>query len=144
MASGCRLVVNRAVTRRAKILIVEIPSLLREIIEEMVADEDDMEVVGELPDHSAIVELVERTGATFVIAGLTHPELDALYRELLLEQPATRVLAVGREGRQSTLYELRPRIETLGELSPEMLLTVIRGGETVKPTEPFLERGSRR
>jgi len=55
-------VVNGAVTQRAKILIVEIPSLLREIIEEMVADEDDMEVVGELPDHGAIVELVEQTG----------------------------------------------------------------------------------
>jgi hypothetical protein len=51
------------------------------------------------------------------------------------------VLAVRREGRQSTLYELRPHAEVLGELSPETLLTVIRGGETVEWTEPFLNTG---
>ena len=130
--------------RRARILIVEIPSLLREIIGEIIADEDDMEVVGELRDHTGVVELAERTEATFVIAGLTHPELDSVYRDLLAGRPSTRVLAVRREGRLSTLYELRPHAETLGELSPEMLLTVIRGGEIVKQAEAFVNRGAPR
>jgi DNA-binding NarL/FixJ family response regulator len=135
-------VIDPTETQRAKILIVEIPALLREIIEEIIAGERDIEVVGELRDHAGVVALAERTDATFVIAGLTHPELDSVYRDLLAERPSTRVLAVRREGRQSTLYELRPHAETLGELSPEMLLTVIRGGETVEWTEPFLDSGS--
>jgi DNA-binding NarL/FixJ family response regulator len=137
-------VVEQSVMQRAKILIVEIPSLLREIIAEIIADEDDMEVVGEVSDHDGLVELAERTDATFVIAGLTHPELDAVYEELLTERPATRVLAVGREGRRSTLYELRPHAEPVGELSPEMLLAAIRGGETVKRTGTFPNGGSGR
>jgi hypothetical protein len=102
---------------------------------------DDMEVVGELRDVAGLVELAGRTDASFVIALLTHPELDSGYTDLLAERPSTRVLAVRREGRQSTLYELRPHAEVLGELSPETLLTVIRGGETVEWTEPFLNTG---
>jgi DNA-binding NarL/FixJ family response regulator len=120
-------VVDQTVKQRTRILVVEIPSLLREIIGEIIADERDMELVGELSDHAGVVEVARRTEASFVIAGLTGPELDSVYRELILERPSTRVLAVGREGRQSTLYELLPHVETLGELSPETLLAVIRG-----------------
>jgi len=124
-----------------RIVIVEIPTLLREIIGEIIAEQDDMEIVGELGDLADLVELARRTDASFVIAGPTHPELDAVYVHLLAERPSTRVLVVRREGRQSTLYELRPHAEVLGELSPETLLTVIRGGETVEWTEPFSNTG---
>ena len=121
--------VDVAVTHRARILIVEIPSLLRELIGEIIAEEGDMEVVGELPDLQRAGELAERTGANFVITGRTHPELELAYEELLRQRPAMRVLAVAHEGRQSSLYELLPHVENLGELSAETLLTVIRGGD---------------
>jgi DNA-binding NarL/FixJ family response regulator len=134
---------DQSVMQRARILVVAIPSLLRDIIGEIVAHEPDMEVVGELAEHDGVVELARQTDASFIIAGLAHPELDAIYKELLQRRPATRVLAVEHEGRQSTLYELRPRAETLGELSPETLLTVIRGGEPVKRTEAVADGGPR-
>jgi chemotaxis response regulator CheB len=121
--------VDVTVTHRARILIVEIPSLLRELIGEIIADEGDMEVVGELPDLQRVSELAERTGANFVITGRTHPEFDSAYEELLRQRPAMRVLAVQHQGRQSSLYELLPHVENLGELSAETLLTVIRGGD---------------
>lgn len=114
-------------TQPARILIVGIPSLLRQIIAEIVADEGDMELVGEPADHAEVVAFAELTGANFVIAGLTRGELDSVYEELLRQRPATRVLAVGHEGRQSSLCELLPHVETLGELSAETLLAVIRG-----------------
>jgi DNA-binding NarL/FixJ family response regulator len=122
-------VVDLTVMCSTKILIVGVPSLLREMLAEIIAEEGDMEVVGELSDHVGIVELAERTGANFVIAGLTQAELDSVYEDLLRQRPSTRVLAVTREGRQSSLYELLPHAETLGELSAETLLAVIRGGD---------------
>jgi chemotaxis response regulator CheB len=121
--------VDLTVQHRAKILIVEIPSLLRELIGEIIAAEGDMEVVGELADRTRISELAERTGANFVIAGLANDEFDLVYEELLRQRPAMRILAVKREGRDSSLYELLPHAETVGELSAETLLSVIRGGD---------------
>ena len=116
------------VEQRTRILIVGVPSLLRELIGEIVAGADDIEVVGELPDRGGVLEFLERTGATFVIAGLAHPPNDSRWDQVLRQQPGLRVLAVTPRGRDSALYELLPRTAALGELSAETLLSVIEGG----------------
>jgi hypothetical protein len=114
--------------QRTRILIVGIPFLLRELIGEIVARTEDLEVVGELDDRGGVLELAERTGATFVITGLARPEHDAGWKELVRRRPGLRILAVAPYGNESALYELLPHIAPLGELSAETLLSVIRGG----------------
>jgi DNA-binding NarL/FixJ family response regulator len=52
------------------ILIAEMPAMLRDIIREIVANADDMEVVGELDDRSGIATFAENASADFVLAGL--------------------------------------------------------------------------
>jgi hypothetical protein len=44
---------------------------------------------------------------------------------LLEEGPRVRVLSVGDDGAQTTLYELRPHEVALGELSPKRLVSVM-------------------
>ena len=116
------------VQHRTRILIVALPPLLRELIGEIVAHADDIEVVGELDHRAGVLDRVERTGATFVIAGPAHPEHDRGWEELLRRRPELRILVVTPRGRDSALYELLPHTAPLGELSAETLLSVIRGG----------------
>ena len=116
------------VQQRTRILIVAIPPLLRELIGEIVARADDIEVVGELDDRAGVLDRVERTGATFVIAGPAQPEHDPGWDQLLRRRPGLRILVVTPHGRDSALYELLPHTAPLGELSAETLLSVIRGG----------------
>lgn len=99
------------------------PRILREIIEQAVADEPDMEIVdaGDVP----LREAVESSKADFVIAGADYNFAEVA--RVLDERPRLRVLAVAGDGREAFLYELRPTRTPLGEVSPRTIVDAIRG-----------------
>jgi DNA-binding NarL/FixJ family response regulator len=109
-----------------RVLIVDMPRMLREIVRRSVEADGDFVVVGELDDMATVVEAAEHTDAQFVLAdlGVTEP---AGVERLLEVLPQVKVLGIARDGRQGFLYELRPQRIPLGELSPETLLDVMRG-----------------
>ena len=109
---------------RIRILISDVPGMLRDIIEEILAAQSDMTVVGAGSDGVGVVEAVERTRADLLIRGDGHddPEVEAV----LEARPRLKVLSVEGDGRHSYLSELRPQVSPLGELSPQTLLDSIR------------------
>ena len=107
----------------SRIVLVEMPRILREIIEQAVADEPDMEIVE--GDAGPLLEAVEASKADFVIAGADY-DLGEVAR-VLAERPRLRVLAVSGVGREAFLYELRPTRTPLGEVSPRTIVDAIRG-----------------
>jgi DNA-binding NarL/FixJ family response regulator len=110
---------------RTRIVLIDMPRMLREIIREVVAAEPGAEVVAEFGEPVDLVPAVLAHRAGFVILGadLAAGEVARLLDEL----PRTRVLGVADDGGQSFLYELRPHMVELGEISPERLLEAIRG-----------------
>jgi hypothetical protein len=52
--------------------------------------------------------------------------LPPLGRELLAKHPRMHVVAIRRDGRDTSLYELRPFERKLGEISPASLLDAVR------------------
>ena len=108
-----------------KIVLVDMPRMLREIVSQVVAAQPDMEIVRELEAPTRLTQAVDGIGAEFVIAGgdaLTPDDVDAL----LETHPRMKVLAVAGDGRDAFLYELRPQRVPLGEVSPHTLLEAIR------------------
>jgi hypothetical protein len=101
------------------------PRILREIIEQAVADEPDMEIVGVEGRDVPLRQAVESTRADFVMAGADY-DLGEVAR-VLDERPRLRVLAVAGDGREAFLYELRPTRTPLGEVSPQTIVDAIRG-----------------
>lgn len=95
--------------------------MLREIIEGAVAEQGDMEMIG-FEDAYALEDAV--TGdADVVIVGLD--ELEAIL--LLLEaHPRMTVIGILAEGREAVLYRTRPELCSLGELSTQGLVNLIR------------------
>ena len=110
-----------------RILLAHMPHMLRSIIRDIVSDEPDMEVVGELAGQAGLPAMIEQTGATFVIVGHEGQDLPEALRELFPFRPSARILAVAGEGRTGILYELRPQRVPIGELSASRLLAAIRG-----------------
>jgi DNA-binding NarL/FixJ family response regulator len=108
-----------------RVLIVDMPRMLREIVRRSVEADTDFTVVGELDDMASVVEAAERTEAQFVVADVGVTELAGVER-LLEVLPHVKLLGIARDGRQGFLYELRPQRIPLGELSPETLLDVLR------------------
>lgn len=107
------------------ILVVGLPAMLREIVEDAVVDAPGMRLVGDgapVPDLGAAVRAHE---AGFVVGGASALDPDAV-ADALHAFPALRVLSLSQSGRTATLHELRPHHEPLGEASSERLVAVIR------------------
>lgn len=96
--------------------------MLRDIVEGIVSDTNDVVIAGDVAGSGAAVAL-RQTGANLVISGRDDKQL---VRELLAQEPAIDVLTVTDEGRTGTLHRLVPRRIALGELSPDRLLDIIR------------------
>jgi hypothetical protein len=111
----------------ARILLLGMPRILRDLIRSIVDRQPDMRVVAEIEDDGVELRRIERPRADFVIVGLRDSDLPTVCDRLLRIRPATKIVGVSREGRRAILYELRPHAEPLGEMSQQTLLDLIRG-----------------
>jgi len=116
---------------KIRVLVANRPRLMREAVLATIADQSDIEVVGETQNDSEITELVERTQPDFLIIGLESPEArPGLCGFLLGRYPKMKILAVAPERASSLLYwafvDIRSkRIET----SEQGLLSSLRNPE---------------
>jgi hypothetical protein len=110
-----------------RIVVIGLPQILRDVITDIVADQPDMELVGDLPEN-ADPAMIEDLGGTFVAVGAgPSGELPDVCKGLLVRQAhGLRILGLSAEGRRGYLYELRPTEVAIGDVSPERLLNVIR------------------
>jgi hypothetical protein len=100
-----------------KIVLIELPGLLREILFETLSNQRDLVVLDEL-DMSQCPD--------FVILGADDGALREPYLEVLLACPGIRVIVMARGGTQGFLHELRPHATPLGDLSAAQILETIR------------------
>ena len=116
---------------RTRIVLIDMPPLLRGIVREALGPEPDLAVVGEHEAGVDVREAVARDRADFVIVG-SDRTADELVRSVVGASRGIRALELRADGRESVLYELRPHRVSLGEISPETLVRTIR---TVAPWE---------
>ena len=90
--------------QKIRVLVANRPRLMRELVLSTVADQPDIEIVGEAENDREITELVERTRPECLIIALEHPEeRPGLCGFLLGRYPTMRVLAVGA-GQQNSIF----------------------------------------
>lgn len=123
--SRCRRAGIEAV-KQIRIILAEMPAMLRDIITEIVASEPDLTIVDMLPDQADLEAAVRRTQADIVVLQqASGAEEDGRTARRLTEH-RFKVLAISDDGRRGLLYELRPHRTSLGELSATDLVTSIR------------------
>ena len=96
------------------------------MVEEAVARQQDMAVVGVSTSLDELSALARDTEPHVVVVGLHDSVLPDACVDLLLERPRTKVLAVEEHEGHAYLWELRPEQVEIGEVSPEDMVTTIR------------------
>jgi chemotaxis response regulator CheB len=108
-----------------RIVLIGISPLLHEIIRDGLSEAPDLDPVAE---HNATVdvgEAVARHRPDFVILG-SEADAEESIRTLLAANRGVRALELQSDGRESVLYELRPHLASLGEISTDKLVRTIR------------------
>lgn len=107
-----------------RVLLVNMPRLLSEMVRELLADAK-IDVAGELTAPADIMRAASGAGVDAVIvsaAGMPAPP----YRERD-DCSRLKLLTLVDDGASAVLYRLRPTSECLGEISSATLVEAIRG-----------------
>jgi DNA-binding NarL/FixJ family response regulator len=97
--------------------------MLEEIVSHFLESQRDMEVAGTARKQGGLPRKVARTRPDVVLLGMDDPPLAAA---LLEESPRLKVLSVDEESRDSWLYRLNPERTSLGSLTPDGLVRIVR------------------
>ena len=109
-----------------RIVLIDMPLLLRDLLEHTLAAEPDMVVLAAEPELEALASTAHETDADVVIVGLEDGELPAPALELLTEYDRRMVIGVETVGGEAVLYSLRPERTSIGTTTPAALATAIR------------------
>jgi len=110
---------------RTKVLLIDMPRMLRDIVCEVVADDPTFEIVGQLERAPDLTVTARQYDPEVIIAGDAVSEAEAI-GALLEMRPRTRILTITDDGGQSILYRLSPEALALGDLSPARLREAMR------------------
>ena len=111
-----------------RVVLADMPRLLSDIVSTVLDGAPDVQlrrttsvvpfVLGDVADHADVVILAEEE------TPMDH------YAQLLFAHPTLRVVAISGDGRDATVYDLRPHRQALGELSSDTLLRAVRTRST--------------
>jgi hypothetical protein len=108
-----------------RVLLVGLPTMLRDLVAGALAGNPDVEVAGDLARVAGVGKAVSATGATVVVTASDDGAVPATFTRLLHDHPWLRVVALTPDGRRGTYAELRPHDTPLGDVTPERLAETI-------------------
>jgi DNA-binding NarL/FixJ family response regulator len=114
--------------RRVRVLVANRPRLMRELVLEVIADQPDIEVIGEIQNENDLAQAVEEAEPDVLILALDGDDKRVAQCGFLLGRyPQMRILALAPEKNRGLLYwaVVDVRTETL-ESSEEGILTALR------------------
>jgi DNA-binding NarL/FixJ family response regulator len=108
------------------VLLAEMPRMLVDIIKDIIASHEDIDVIAEFAGSNDLTQAAIRTRADVIVVGNAAGSSQD-YHELLRRRPELKILTITADGRRGYLHELQPQVISLGELSPDTLIDAIRG-----------------
>ena len=114
--------------KRVRVLVANRARLMRELIVNTIADQPDIEIVGEVGDEGDLAEAVEQVRPDVVILALDKPEAHRAQCGFLLGRyPEMRILALAPEQNRALFYWVILDIRTKSlESSEAGILNAVR------------------
>jgi len=113
-------------TKPIRVLLMNMPQLLFDMIRGIIVSWQDMRVVSDTVVQGDLFPAAAAARVDTIIIGdqgvLTEDCVRVLYR-----RPKLKILVISWDGRRGSLHELRPRVEAIEEISAESLTAAIRG-----------------
>jgi chemotaxis response regulator CheB len=115
--------------KNIRVLVANHPRLMRELISATIADQPDIEIVGEIEDESGIEDAVNNTRPDFLIVALEKSNrLPAICDFVLQNHPRMKVIAISPESNSSIFYWASLQIKSNRiEASEDGVLGALRG-----------------
>jgi hypothetical protein len=120
-------------TKPIRVLLMNMPTLLFDMLRGIIVSIEDMHIVGETITRAGIFRAAAAARADVVILSDEDGSPDNCY-EALYRRPRLKIFAISADGRLGSLYELRPRVKAIGDISAESLIAAIRGGTSAGET----------
>jgi chemotaxis response regulator CheB len=118
---------SRGVTiAQIRILVVDLPRLVRDMVEQAIAQQHDMAVVAHCVSFDDLLDEAKRSEPDIVIVGIEDRALPHVCLELMLEHQGVSVLGIDARSGRSWLYELRLEQVEIDEVSPADVVHSIR------------------
>ena len=91
--------------KKVRVLVANRPRLMRELVLATIADQPDIEIVGEVLDEGNLVLAVDEIQPDFLVLALDdHERRSAQCGFLLGRYPGMRIMALGPEKNRGVLY----------------------------------------
>jgi AmiR/NasT family two-component response regulator len=121
--------------QRIRVVVANRPRLMKDLVLATIADQSDIEIVGETEDESEIPELVELRRPDWLIVALEEPEArPGLNGFLLGRYPHLKILALNAERNRGLFYRAFVDIRsTPVESSEQAILDVLRSQHQLVP-----------
>lgn len=124
---------------RIRILLVEMPHMLRDIVGNILGVEPDLSVVADGVEAGALVERVEREQPDVVVLCEEPGSTLAMCEKLLGRFPRLALVTLEHGGQRASIYMMRPMRIRVAEISRTELVTAIRlaAGPVPFPTSVY-------
>ena len=112
-----------------RVLIIKLPSLLRQIVLDALKLDGRAEVVeygeGEGEEDIDLAKAIQQHEPDVIVTSSTDHGLEPALEEYLSSETGRRVLAIERVGRSAYLFSMQPEPRSLGEMSTDTLVQAI-------------------
>ena len=109
-----------------RIVLIDVPPLVRDLVRMLVVGEPTLELVGEYADSAKALADLDGAAADAIVT--TKPNSESV-RELLRQWPRARVIVMSDDGRRTSTFELVLSERVLGDVSLDLLLAELRRAE---------------
>jgi hypothetical protein len=106
--------------------------MLREIVDDAFSKRRDVHLVDETRESGGLIGAVDRSEAALVIVS-SETVGPAEVCRLLADRPRVKVFAIADGGRDGCLYEQRPNLLLVDELSPANLVHTVLDNARAEP-----------
>lgn len=100
--------------------------MLAEIVARLIDEQEDMQTVSSPAAKDRLMDQLEFSNPNVLLMSCDRAEARAKSQRILERKPNVRIIAFTANGREATLYELRPHEKSMGTTSPESLIEAIR------------------
>jgi hypothetical protein len=116
--------VNHLYSRNMKrVMVTTCSPMMQSLIEAALSNRNDVSLIAPEPADAG----PGAADVDVVLAAAADPEHPGGVMDLLWRWPRSRVVVIATSGRDAVLYELAPRRQPLGDLSPATLVEAICG-----------------
>jgi DNA-binding NarL/FixJ family response regulator len=110
-----------------RIVLDGMPRMLQTMVKDVLSADDQCVIVAETSEERDLFDQLAITPADVIILSISDTVTGSeRFAKLLAHHPQTRIIAIASGGTCAFLYDLRPHVTQIAELSPAALLTAVK------------------